>query len=129
MGVILLASSRVWAGELLGLECRHFDGLALRIEQEVWHGKVLPPRTPNVERIVDLHTDAANLLKQFLGDRTTGYVLQTRAGPPMSQRSLMREFYDVQENLGISQRGFHAFRHYRNTLLRNSHCPSGLLKF
>jgi integrase len=117
MAVILFASSGVRAGELLGLECRHFNGLALRIEQEVWHGRVLPPKTPNAERVVDLHADAANLLKQFLGDRTTGYVLQTRAGRPMNQRNLMREFYDVLETLGISKRGFHAFRRYRNTLL------------
>lgn len=47
----------------------------------------------------------------------------------MNQRNLMRDFYDVLEDLGISKRGFHAFRRYRNTLLRNSRCPDGLLKF
>lgn len=26
-------------------------------------------------------------------------------------------------------RGFHAFRRYRNTFLRQQHCPDGLLKF
>ena len=26
-------------------------------------------------------------------------------------------------------RGFHSFRRYRNTFLRQSHCPDGLLKF
>lgn len=129
IAVILLAASGIRAGELLGLECQHFDGSALHIEQEMWHGKVLPPKTPNARRIVDLHPDAAALLKQFIGERKRGFVLQTRNGRPMNQRNLMRDFYDVQEDLGISKRGFHSFRRYRNTLLRNSRCPDGLLKF
>lgn len=116
-------------GELLGLEVQHFDGEAVRIEQEVWCGQVLEPKTPNARCIVDLHPDAAALLKQFIGERKRGFVLQTRNGRPMNQRNLMREFYKVLEAQKIPQCGFHAFLRYRNTFLRNSRCPDGLLKF
>ena len=47
----------------------------------------------------------------------------------MGQRNLARELYSTLDSLGISKRGFHAFRRYRNTFLRQSHCPDGLLKF
>jgi integrase len=129
VAVILLACSGLRAGELCGLERKHFDGSALHIEQEVWGGQVLPPKTPNSRRVIDLHPDAADLIKQFIGDRSTGFILSTRTGKPMNQRNLMREFYKVLESLEIPQSGFHSFRRFRNTFLRNSRCPDGLLKF
>jgi hypothetical protein len=33
------------------------------------------------------------------------------------------------DELEIGRRGFHAFRRFRNTFLRQSHCPDGVLKF
>lgn len=47
----------------------------------------------------------------------------------MNQRNLCRALYKTLDNLGIDKRGFHAFRRYRNTHLRNLHCPDGVLKF
>ena len=130
MAVILLAATGLRAGELLGLQVRHFDGSALKIEQEVWSGKVLPPKTPNAIRVVDLAPEAAELLKQFIGDRAAGFVFQTSSGKPVSQTNLLkREFHPLLATLQISKRGFHCFRRFRNTLLRKSACPDGLLKF
>jgi integrase len=118
------------AGELLGLEVRHFDGSSVRVEQEIWGGKVLEPKTPNAKRVIDLHRDAADLLRQFIGDRSTGFVFRTRSGKPLTQTNLLkRELYPILEGLGISKRGFHGFRRFRNTHLRKSGCPDGLLKF
>lgn len=130
MACILLAASGLRSGELVGLEVRHFDGESVRVEQEVWRGQVLPPKTPNARRIVDLHPDVASLLKQFIGDRRAGFILQTRSGKPMSALNLLhRGLYRALETLGFPRCGFHAFRRYRNTFLRNLHCPDGLLKF
>jgi hypothetical protein len=42
---------------------------------------------------------------------------------------MKREFHTVLERLKISKPGFHCFRRFRNTHLRNSLCPDGLLKF
>jgi integrase len=129
LAVILLSASGMRTGELLGLEVKHFAGESVRIEQEVWQGQVLDPKTPNARRVVDLHPDVCSLLRQFIGNRSTGFILTTRKGRPMGQRNLVREFYKVLEALEIPQCGFHAFRRYRNTFLRNSRCPDGLLKF
>jgi len=129
MAAILFAASGMRAGELLGLEIRHFDGASVKVEQEVWVGRVQEPKTRNARRTIDLHPDVSSLLRQFIGDRSKGFLFQTESGKPMGQRNLSRELYSTLDSLGISKRGFHAFRRYRNTFLRNSRCPDGLLKF
>jgi integrase len=127
---ILLAASGLRAGELLGLNVSHFDGSAVAVEQTVWDGKVGTPKTMNSYRTVDLHPNVAALLKRFIGERTTGFIFQTRGGKPITQTNLLRrEFHPLLEGLGISKRGFHCFRRFRNTYLRKSNCPDGLLKF
>ncbi len=73
---LLLAASGLRIGEAIGLECRHFDGLSLKIEQAVWgNGLVQAPKTRNAYRAVDLHPDVASLLKRYIGDRKKGYIL------------------------------------------------------
>jgi integrase len=130
MATVLFAASGMRSGELFGLECRHFDGAAIKVEQELWRTQILEPKTPNSRRTIDLHPDVASLLKQFLQDRSTGYIFQTRSGKPTSPTNMLhRDIYPILERMGISKRGFHAFRRFRNTFLRNSLCPDGLLKF
>lgn len=133
MACILFAASGLRAGELLGLECKHFDGSSIKVQQAAWGGdnRVVKPKTKNANRTVDLHPDVAALLESFIGNRTAGFVFQTSGSHrPVTQTNLLRrEFHPVLDNLKISQRGFHAFRRFRNTFLRQSHCPDGLLKF
>ena len=130
MACILLAASGVRAGELLALEIRHFDGSSIEVEQDVWGGKVQDPKTPNARRTIDLHPDVAELLKQFMGDRTAGFTFQTSSGKSLTQTNLLkRELHPILATLEIPKRGFHSFRRFRNTHLRNSICPDGLLKF
>jgi len=132
MVCILFAASGLRAGELTGLEVRHFDGTSVKVEQAVWggNGRVGSPKTKNSYRTVDLHPDVSTLLKQFIGKRTAGFIFQTSGGKPLSQTNLLRrEFHPLLETLEIDQCGFHAFRRFRNTHLRNSLCPDGLLKF
>ena len=40
MAAILFAATGLRAGELLGLEVRHFDGTSVRVEQAIWKGQV-----------------------------------------------------------------------------------------
>jgi integrase len=130
MAAILFAATGLRAGELFGLEVRHFDGSCVKVEQEVWRSQVLKPKTLNARRDVDLHPDVASLLKTYIGNRSSGFVFQTRQGTPLGQSNVLRrEFHPLLDQLGITKRGFHSFRRYRNTYLRNSHCPDGLLKF
>ena len=130
MACVLFAATGLRAGELLALEIRHFDGSSIKVEQDVWSGKVQPPKTSNARRTIDLHPDVADLLKQFVHGRAAGFIFQTSSGKPVTQTNLLkREFHPTLATLGISKRGFHSFRRFRNTHLRNSICPDGLLKF
>ncbi|MGA8557713.1 MAG: tyrosine-type recombinase/integrase, partial [Candidatus Acidiferrales bacterium] len=131
MFAILWAASGLRAGELLGLEVKHFNGSSLSIEQEVWSGIIQAPKTVNALRTIELHPSVAKLLKDFIGKRTTGYIFPSSAGTPFHQSNfLRREFHPVLKAAGIPQAGFHGFRRYRNTFLRNgARCPSGLLKY
>jgi integrase len=116
--------------EMLGLEIRHFDGTSVTVNQALWHAKMGTPKTQNAFRTVDLHPDVAALLKAFIGDRKTGFIFQARSGKPLSQVNLLRrELHPLLGTLGISMRGFHSFRRFRNTFLWQSHCPDGVLKF
>jgi integrase len=91
---------------------------------------VQDPKTPNARRTIDLHPDVADLLRQFIGNRTAGFVFQSNSGKPLNQTNLLkRELHPILATLEISKRGFHCFRRFRNTHLRNSICPEGLLKF
>jgi integrase len=130
MIAILLGATALRAGELLGLEVRHFDGTSVTVNQSAWGTRVQTPKTQNAYRVVDLHPDVSTLLKAYLGDRKTGFIFQSSGGRPLSQTNLLRrEFHPVLVGLKIDTCGYHAFRRYRITHLRQSHCPDGLLKF
>lgn len=130
MACVLLTASGIRAGELLALEIRHFDGSSFKVEQDVWGGKVQDPKTPNARRTIDLHPDVAELLKHFVCDRTAGFIFETSSGKPLTQTNLLkRELHPILASLEIPKRGFHSFRRFRNTHLRNSICPDGLVKF
>jgi hypothetical protein len=69
---ILCGAAGLRIGEALGIEIdKHIypDFLALYIKQKVHH---------------DLHPRIAELLKQFVGDRKTGFLFCTRQGKPVS---------------------------------------------
>jgi integrase len=130
MVAILLAASGLRAGELLGLEVRHFDGTSITVNQSAWGTRVQTPKTQNAYRVVDLPADVSALLKTYLGDRKSGFIFQSSSGRPLSQTNLLRrEFHPLLIGLGIATCGFHAFRRFRITHLRQSRCPAGLLKF
>jgi integrase len=81
------------------MECQHFDGLSLHIEQAVWGKK-------------------------------TGYIFQTKGRKPVTQANVLkRELHPLLATVGIGKRGFHSFRRFRNTHLRQSRCPAGIQKF
>jgi integrase len=63
MATILFASAGLRAGELFGLEIRHFDGAAVKVEQEVWNGIIQAPKTDNAHRTIELDSVVSKLLK------------------------------------------------------------------
>ena len=82
-------------------------------------------------RIVDLHPDVAKLLSNSIADRKSGYILCTSNEKPLGQSNILRRsLRPILEKLGINRCGFHAFRRFRNTYLRNyTSCPNGLRNF
>jgi integrase len=63
--------------------------------------------------------------------RARRYLFRTRKGKPLGQNNILRrKLHLVLEKLGINRCGFHAFRRFRNTFLRNyTSCPNGLRNF
>jgi len=128
---ILDAATGLRAGEGFGLEIRHFDGHSIKVEQSVWRGDAQAPKTPNAYRVADPYPDVAKLLSGFIGDRKSGYIFCTSSGKPLGQSNVLRRYlHPVLKRLGIKRCGFHAFRRFRNTYLRNyTSCPNGLRNF
>lgn len=129
LAVIVLASAGLRISELLGLEIKHFDASCLRIEQTSCRGLIQTPKTANGYRVVDLDQRVANLLRGYLGRRTSGFVFETRSGRPIGTRNLLRLLHVNLERLEIPKRGFHALRRFRNSYLRNQNCPPGLVRY
>ena len=97
----------------------------------MWRSDAQTPKTPNAYRIVDLHPDVAKLLSDFIGGRKCGYIFCTSNEKPLGQSNVLRRsLHPVLAQLGIKRCGFHAFRRFRNTFLRNyTSCPNGLRNF
>jgi integrase len=127
---VLFAASGLRAGELFGLEVKHFDGCKITVAQSVWQGRVQTPKTVNAYRQVDLHSTVAAMLRDFIGDRKQGFLFQTRTGTPFLQSNVLRgSLYPILEELGIEQQGFHGFRRFRVTHLESSSVPPALVKY
>jgi integrase len=129
-------------GETLGIEVdKHVspDFLTISIKQKVHHGRVEQRlKTANGLRQIDLHPAIGALLKEFVGDRKTGFLFCTRRGTPLSPTNIIRrhlhkalqQLQYVNPFTGTHKAGSHAFRRFRNTYLRNyTDCPEGLYKY
>lgn len=126
----LLAASGLRAGEVFGLEVKHFVGNTLSVEQSVWEGRRQTPKTKNAKREVDLHSSVAALLRGFIGDRKDGFIFRSEKGTPVHQSNFLRRcLHPLLEQLGIEKQGFHGFRRFRVTHLESSTVPPALVKY
>ena len=127
---ILFAASGLRAGELFGLEVKHFNGDTITVAQSVWEGRVQTPKTVNAFRQVDLHPTVAAMLRDFIADRKQGFLFRTRTGTPFLQSNFLRSsLYPILKELGIEKQGFHGFRRFRVTHLESSYVPPALVKY
>jgi integrase len=128
---VLLAGTGLRVGEALGLEIRHIspDGRTLRVEQSAWASTIQSPKTANAHRQVDLHSELAAMLAEFVEGRN-GLVFRNANGNLMSQtNTLRREFHPLLKRLGIEKQGFHGFRRFRCTWLRRNAVSEDLVKY
>ena len=139
MVFILAGAAGGRIGETLGLELqKHFssDYRTITIVQKVRHCRVEERvKTASAERQVDLDPRVADLLREFIGNRTSGFLFESRNGKPLSSSNIIRRHLHpalkqlgyVNPYTGTHKAGNHAFRRYRNTYLRNeTSCPKGL---
>jgi integrase len=127
---VLFAATGLRAGELFGLEVKHFNGDAITVAQSVWEGRVQTPKTASAFRQVDLHPTVADMLRDFIGDRKEGFLFRTRNGTPFLQSNFLRSsLYPILSELGIEKQAFHGFRRFRVTHLETSCVPPALVKY
>jgi integrase len=138
---ILCGAAGLRIGEVLGIEIdRHIsqDFLTISIVQKVRRGKVEHRLKTRGQRQVDLHPLIGALLKEFVGNRTSGFLFCTRTGRPLSQSNIisrhlhkaLKELGYVNPYTGTHKAGNHAFRRFRITYLRNrTNCAEGVRKF
>lgn len=136
----LLAGTGLRSGEVFGLEVgKHITDNCSRVivEQSVWYGKVQSPKTSSAVREADLVPELAQMLKAFIGNRTSGFLFRTRTGNPLSKTNVLRRsLHPVLQKLGwvdpkngSIKAGFHAFRRFRVTWLRKNRAAEDLIRF
>ncbi len=128
----LLAGAGLRVGEAFGLEVKHLsaDCRTITVEQSCWQKSIQTPKTKSAYRQVDVSSDIASLLKQFIGDRKSGLVFANGAGKPLSQTNVVRRsLHPILEELGVEKTGFHAMRRFRATWLRKQRAPEDLIRF
>ncbi|MGA7176146.1 MAG: site-specific integrase [Candidatus Acidiferrales bacterium] len=131
---VLLGATGMRIGEALGLEIeKHVssDFSTLHIRQKVWRGQVQPfLKSENGIRDIDLPTSIVAVLKEFVGDRTSGLLFCSKNGLPLLQSNLLRlSLHPLLKKLNQPKMGAHAFRRFRTTWLRKQHAPEDLLRF
>jgi integrase len=130
----LLAGTGLRAGEALGIEIdKHIsaDFQTLHIRQKVRRTKLEGfLKTDAGRREVDLCPALAATLRDFVGERRSGFLFQNRWGNFVSQTNLLRRgLHPPLQRLGQPKAGFHAFRRFRTTWLRKNRTPEDLIRF
>jgi len=129
----LLAGTGMRMGEVSGLEIeKHIsqDATTIKIQQSVWSGSVQTPKTRNAVREIDLPSNLAHMLLEFIGQRTSGFLFQSRTGEPLCQTNVLkRSLHPILESMKHPKAGFHAFRRFRVSWLRKNRAPEDLIRF
>jgi hypothetical protein len=70
------------------------------------------------------------VLKKYVGERTSGFLFQNKNGNSLSQTNLLRSgLHPALKKLGHPKAGFHAFRRFRTTWVRKNRTPEDLIRF
>lgn len=130
----LLGGTGLRAGEASGLEIdKHIseDFRTLYIRQKVRRGNLEHfLKTDAGRRDVDICPALAEVLKAYVGDRTSGFLFHNKKGNFLSQTNLLRRgLHPALKKLGQTKAGFHAFRRYRLTWLRKNRVHADLERF
>jgi integrase len=124
----VLALTGARAGEVLGLQWKHVDlGKAqLQIEQSLWHGLLVAPKTRDSVRTINMSAVLVEALRKHreASDKkaSNDFVFCKKDGSPLHPDVLRKDvLYPVLDRLRIARplgaSGFHAFRHSVGSLI------------
>jgi integrase len=122
-------------GEALGLEIdKHLspDFRTLHIRQKAKRGEIQPYlKTKAGEREVDLCSELASMLRDFVGDRKDGLLFHTSTGRQLLQSTILRDsLHPILEKIQHIKGGFNIFRRFRRTYIeKKTDCPDVLRHF
>jgi integrase len=107
------------------------DCTTIRVAQQAKGSRVTSElKTANSARFVDICPKVAALLKEFLGGRTSGLIFQSRLGKPLNPSNIRnRVLHPLSREKGLPLGGFHIFRRFRVTWLRENPVPADIERF
>jgi integrase len=122
-----------------GLRCDELCGLrvedvklgdgVVEVHRSVWEGVEGRTKTRAGRRTVFLDSVTLEMLRAYVGARTTGRLLQSSRGTPQVNREICRlVLYPACERLGIPKGGLHSFRHGRVSHMQASGLPGDFIK-
>jgi integrase len=103
-------------------------------QQREKDGNALRPnlKTEAGLRDIDLHSDAARILRNFIGRRTTGFLFQTANGTMLDPGNIDRDSLSpILEEMGRDEVGtrFNVFRRFREAVLQRSEARQILIDY
>jgi hypothetical protein len=103
----------------------------LTVAQKAKCGEIQPYlKTKNGIREIDLCSSLAEMLKAFVGLRTSGLLFHTSSGAQLLQSNTLRDsLHPILEEMEHVKGGFNIFRRFHITLLEKSDCPTALKHF
>jgi integrase len=129
----VLGGTGMRIGELCGLDVVDLDlancVIYVRRSYLTVSNSVLPTKTVKGTREIDIDAGLAQLLKEHIGERTSGLVFQSAWGTPWRAGNIIKRVLNpILDQLGIPRGGkvTHAFRHGRVMVLRKNNVPGDL---
>ena len=119
--IAIQAATGVRFGELVGLhvEDLDFENSLVHIRRSVYKHQEIAPKTDAGYRDVNVDTSAMKIVKEYVGDRTTGRIFDSNKGTPLVCGDINRYVLrPLLKKLGIPPATTHAFRHGRVSILQ-----------
>ena len=135
VAVVLLVATGIRIAELLALEVgKHLspDCTVVYIRQQrTRKGGIAPTaKTDAGYRDVDVHPLVAKMLREYIGNRKSGFLLETATGKMLWPGTLYRDgLKTILKGMGRGKVRFHAFRRFRQAVLEMSEVRQLLIDF
>lgn len=121
IGIIICLYTGIRLGELLALTWNDidFDNKLLRVNKTVYtitkNGKneahIDKPKTKQSNRIIPLPKQIINLLKRKKKESISNYIISTKNGGIVQNRSYQKSFKSILNRCEITYKNFHSLRH------------------